>query len=266
MQVRQVENVLDLLEFFAERGRAASLADVSEHFEWPRSSTYNLLSTLSSRGYLYEPSGRGRFYPTPRWQVIAQKISAAEPVPDEILKLARYLRDTTSETVCIGAAAGMSVVFLEVIDSPARVRYAAESGQRVPIHSTASGWSILSQWSPSQRASLLRKVEFERYGSGTPMSVDAVEDRIRVGLHRGWFKSASAYSVDLGGVSIPLIFSDRIYAITVAGPLNRVEAIMPEIAVRMHDAIGSHFGADYLTTQIKGLSSPPIPVETEPGV
>ncbi|WP_366142866.1 hypothetical protein [Pseudooceanicola sp.] len=27
--------MLDLLEFFAERGRPASLADVSENFEWP---------------------------------------------------------------------------------------------------------------------------------------------------------------------------------------------------------------------------------------
>lgn len=266
MQIRQVENVLDLLEFFADRGRSASLAEVAEHFDWPRSSTYNLLSTLSSRGYLYEPSGRGQFYPTPRWQVISQRISAAEPVPEEILKLGRALRDTTSETVCLGAAAGMSVVFLEVVPSPARIRYAAESGQRVPIHSTASGWSILSQWTPGQRAALLRKVEFERYGSGTPMSVDAVEDRIRIGLHRGWFKSASSYSVDVGGVSVPLVVADRIYAITVAGPLHRVEAIMPDIAVQMHDAIRSHLGADYLTDAVRGLSSPPIPMETERGI
>lgn len=266
MLVRQVENVLDLMEFFADRGRPASLADVSEHFGWPRSSTYNLLSTLSSRGYLYEPTGRGRFYPTPRWLMISQRISAAEPVPEELLRLAKFLRDETQETVCVGAAAGLSLVFLEVVESPALIRYAAETGQRVPIHSTASGLAVLSQWSASQRASLLRKVEFERYGSGTPMSVEAVEDRIRIGLHRGWFKSASSYSVDLGGVAIPLTFSDRVYAITVAGPLNRVEAIMPEIASKIHAAVKRHLGADYFETSVKGLSSPPIPVETAPGV
>lgn len=266
MQVRQVENVLDLLEFFAERGKAASLADVSEHFGWPRSSTYNLLSTLSNRGYLYEPSGRGRFYPTPRWQLISQRISGAEPVPDDLLKLARSLRDETQETVCVGAAAGLSLVFLEVADSPARIRYATESGYRVPIHSTASGLAVLSQWNPSQRASLLRKVEFERYGPGSPMSVDAVEDRIRIGLHRGWFKSASSYSVDLGGVAIPMILSDRIYAVTVAGPLNRVEDIMPEIAEKMHAAVKRQFGRDYFERAVKGFSSPPVEVDTDPGV
>lgn len=257
MLVRQVENVLDLLEFFVERGRPASLAEVSQHFGWPRSSAYNLLSTLNARGYLYEPSVRGKYYPTPRWLAIAQQISAAEPVPEELIRLGLELRDQTGETVCIGAAAGMSVVFLEVVSSPARVRYAAEVGQRIPIHSTASGWSILSQWSKSQRASLLRKVEFERYGSGTPMSVEAVEDRIRTGLHNGWFKSASAYSVDLGGVSIPLIVAERVYSFTVAGPLNRVEEHMPRIAVQVHEAVARHFGPDYLAATIPSLTTPP---------
>lgn len=258
MLVRQVENVLDLLEFFAERGKPASLAEVSQHFGWPRSSAYNLLSTLNTRGYLYEPSGRGKYYPTPRWLSMAQQVSAAEPVPEELIRLGQELRDLTGETICIGAAAGQSVVFLEVISSPARVRYAAEVGQRIPLHSTASGWSILSQWSDSQRTSLMRKVEFERYGSGTPMSVDAVEDRIRTGLHNGWFKSASSYSVDLGGVSIPLIIADRVYSFTIAGPLNRVEERMPELAVLLHDAVARHFGADYLATTFPNLTTPPV--------
>lgn len=257
MLVRQVAHLLDLLEYFAERGQPASLAEVSQHFGWPRSSTFNLLSTLGARGFLFEPGPRGRFYPTPRWLALAQAIAAAEPVPEPLLRLARELADCTGETVCIGAAAGTSVVFLEAIQSPSRVRYAAEVGQRIPLHATASGQSIISQWPEPQRAALLRKVVFERYGSGTPMSVEAVEDQIRAGLHRGWFRSASNYSVDLGGVSLPIAEGGRIYSLTVAGPLNRVEHIMPAIARTMHDAIGRHLGADYLASRIRGLTTPP---------
>ena len=61
MSVRQVENVLALLEFFAERQRPATLADVVEHTGWPRSSAFNLLSTLLDRGYLYEPRARAGY-------------------------------------------------------------------------------------------------------------------------------------------------------------------------------------------------------------
>lgn len=263
MLVRQVENTLDLLEFFAAQGKAASLAEVSQQFGWPRSSTYNLLSTLHARGYLYEPSARGRYYPTPRLLAIAQQIAAAEPVPEALIRLGEELRDQTGETVCLGAAAGLSVVFLDVLPSPAPVRYAAEPGQRLPIHATASGWSILSQWSPAQRAALLRRVEFERYGSGTPMSVAAVEDRIRIGLHTGRFSSASSYSVDLGGVSIPLVVAGRIYSIAVAGPLSRIAAREPEIAAQLHDAVARHFGAGYLAETVPNLTTPPANTNRE---
>ncbi len=50
MLVRQVENVLDLLEFFADRGSPGKLAEISQHFGWARSSGYNLLATLKARG------------------------------------------------------------------------------------------------------------------------------------------------------------------------------------------------------------------------
>ncbi len=259
MTVRQAAHVLDLLEFFAARGKPASLAEVAQHFGWPRSSTFNLLATLAAHGFLFEPEARGRFYPTPRWLVLAQAVAAAEPLPEALLRLARDLAGTTGETVCIAAAAGMSAVFLEAIPSPQRVRYAAEVGQRIPLHATASGQAILSQWPEGQRAALLRKVVFERYGAGTPMSVEAVEDAIRAGLHRGWFRSASNYSVDLGGVSVPVPAGGRLHAVTVAGPLNRVEGIMPELARQTHEAIARHLGPGYLATHARGLATPPRP-------
>lgn len=258
MQVRQVANVLDLLEFFAEHGKAASLAEIAQNFDWPRSSTFNLLSTLTARGYLFEPEVRGRFYPTPRWLAVAQTIAAAEPVPETLLRLAADLNQLTGETVCIGGASGNYLIFLEVIQSKAIVRYAAEVGQRIPLHATASGHSILSQWPTRQRNALLRKVTFERYGSGSPMSVEAVEDQIRAGLFRGWFRSASNYSVDLGGVALPIIIAERIFSVTVAGPLNRMDGRMVEVAKTMHEAVGRHFGPHYLSDTIKGLTIPPL--------
>jgi len=258
VQVRQVANVLDLLEFFAEHGKPASLAEISQHFDWPRSSTFNLLSTLTTRGYLFEPEMRGRFYPTPRWLSISQTIASAEPVPEALVRLATDLNQRTGETVCIGSASGNYLIFLEVIQSRAIVRYAAEVGQRIPIHATASGHAVLSQWPARQRSALLRKVTFERYGSGTPMSVQAVEDQIQSGLYRGWFRSASNYSVDLGGVSLPIILSERIFSITVAGPLNRMESRMVEVAKIMHEAVGQHLGPRFLSEKIKGLTVPPL--------
>jgi IclR family acetate operon transcriptional repressor len=253
MLVKQAANVLDLLEFFAERKKAASLADVSKHFGWPRSSTFNLLSTLVSRGFLYEPEARGRFYPTPLWLTLAQEVASAEPVPEALLALLADLANKSDETVWIAAPSGQHAVFLEVVESKASVRYTANVGTRVPLHATATGQAIMSQLTSSQQASLLRKAVFKRYGEGTPMSIEAVETSIRQSLHRGWFVSSSAFTPDLGGIALPIVFGERVFAITVAGPWFRVGERLEEFAYMMHDAVALHLGPDYMKKNIKGL-------------
>jgi len=81
MIVRQAANVLEIMEFFAQVRKPATLAEIADHFGWPRSSTFNLLATLSEKGYLYEPRPRAGFYPTPRWLAMARMISEVEPLP-----------------------------------------------------------------------------------------------------------------------------------------------------------------------------------------
>ncbi|MFG3594615.1 hypothetical protein [Bradyrhizobium sp. RDI18] len=39
------------------------MAELADHFSWRRSSTFNLLFTLSEEDYLYEPRLRGRLVP-----------------------------------------------------------------------------------------------------------------------------------------------------------------------------------------------------------
>lgn len=253
MLVKQAANVLDLFEFFAEHKEAASLADISQHFGWPRSSAFNLLSTLMAKGFLYEPK-KGRYYPTPRWLTLAQEVASAEPLPDVLLGLLGDVAAKTGETVWIAAPSGQHAIFLEVIESKASVRYTARVGTRVPLHATATGQAIISQMTPTQQASVLRKAVFKRFGDGTPMSIQEVETSIRQSLNRGWFVSSSAYTPDLGGIGIPIVFGGRIFAITVAGPWFRVSEKLDEFARIIHGAVALHLGPDYIRRMVKGLT------------
>jgi len=253
MLVKQAANVLELLEYFAREQKTASLADLSAHFGWPRSSTFNLIQTLVERGFLYEPKARGGFYPTGRWLALAQEVTSAEPLPKAALALLRDLAETTGETIWIAAPSGQHAIMLSVIQSAQAVRYAAEPGKRVPIHGTASGQAIMSQMSAAQTGAILRKAVFERFGPGTPMSVEEVEQGIAESLRRGWFRSASAFSRDLGGIAVPLVLGGRIFAVTVAGPLFRIESRMEETAVEIHKAVARQLGDDYFRKQVPNL-------------
>ncbi|MGJ7497397.1 IclR family transcriptional regulator [Variovorax sp. RT4R15] len=223
MIVKQAANVLDLIEFFAAHGRPATLAEIAKHFEWPRSSTFNLLGTLAARGFLYEPRARGGYYPAPRWEALIRAIEAAQPIPPELHGLLENVVDKTGETAVLAAASGAHALFLDAVESPHAIRYTAQPGKLVPLHVTATGRALLSQMTTEDRAAILRKAEFKRYTATTLMSASAVEQAVQESQKLGWFEGRGEFTVDLGGVALPLSLPNRQFAVLVAGPISRIE-------------------------------------------
>lgn len=256
MAVKQIENLIALLEFFAERQEPATLADVVRHFDWPRSSAHNILSTLADSGYLYEPRARGGFYPSSRWEKLSQAFTEAEPVPEALRKIIMKLGRDTGETIWISAPSGLYAVFLAVVESSAAVRYAAQLGNRVPIHVTASGQTLLSQMSTNDRDVLLRKTVYGCWGPNAPTSVEAVRTQMSEAAERGWYISASNYSPDLGGVAVPINLDNRTFSVTVAGPLYRVVDKFEENALRIYRAIAQELGPDHSRRTLRGINVP----------
>ncbi|ABE37843.1 IclR family transcriptional regulator [Rhodopseudomonas palustris] len=233
MIVRQAANVLEILEYFARVKKPATLAEIADHFGWPRSSTFNLLTTLADKGYLYEPRPRAGYYPTPRWLVLAREVSEVEPLPAWSRALITSLSSETGETVAIAAPAGVMAVFIDVIESSAAIRYFAHIGHRVPIHATSSGRALLLQYSQDERDSLYRKIEFKQYNPSTPISIDAVEAELSKSIERGYCQSFADYSRDLAGVAVPLPIGERRLSVVVAGPEFRIGDRTAEIAATL---------------------------------
>jgi IclR family transcriptional regulator, acetate operon repressor len=230
MIVRQAAYVLEILEHFARTKKPATLAEMADHFGWPRSSTFNLLTTLSEKGYLYEPRPRAGYYPTPRWLAMARMVSEVEPLPAWTHALIADLSAETGETASIVAPSGVMAVFIDVVESKAAIRYFATIGHRVPIHATASGRALLLQYSKEERDSLYRKIEFKQYGPSTPISIEAVETELRHSIDRGYCQSFGDYSRDLAGAAMPLPIGDRRLSVVVAGPEFRIGAKVTDVA------------------------------------
>lgn len=240
MNVKQAANVLDLIEFFAQRLQPASLSEISRHFGWPRSSAFNLLRTLASRGFLYEQKSRGGYYPTPLWSSLLRRIDGADPIPHQFHELLESLVEATGETAVLAAASGASALFVDAVESPHAVRYTAKPGKLIPLHVTATGRALLSQMDATERAILLRRATFERFTSTTLMSPAAVEREIRKSTERGWFQGNGEFTQDLGGVAVPIEIERRQLAILVAGPMSRVKGRHEKLAATVSKLLARH--------------------------
>lgn len=235
MIVRQVANALEVIEYFARRKEPLTLAELVDEFQWPRSSTFNLITTFVERGYMYEPGPRGKYYPTPKWLAVANGISEAEPIPAAVNALIRKLVKSTGETVFISANSGSSAVIVAAVESDAELRYSAVIGKKLPILDTATGRAILAQCTEEERQSVIRRVEKER-GKSSRSTAKYVEASIAEGLKRGWFQVLKTYTPNIAGVAIPFNLRDRKLAITIAGPVFRIEHRVEALGTELRDA------------------------------
>ena len=233
MHVRQAANTLQILEYFAQRLRPASAAEVADDLDWPRSSTFKLLGTLASLGYLYEPQGRGGYYPSPRWLELAEQVAQADPLPPELQRLVTDVMQDTGETVAISAPAGISAMFVLVAESRQPVRYFAKVGDRVPIHASSAGRALLAQMAPADRETLYRKIDFTGYSATTPMSIEQVEADLAAAQVRGYHQSNAEYTPDLAGIAMPLPLETRKLSVVVVGPVSRCLERRGELAERL---------------------------------
>jgi DNA-binding IclR family transcriptional regulator len=238
--VRQASNTLQLLEYFGRHLRPASASDIADDLGWPRSSTFKLIATLTAKGFLYEPHGRGAYYPSPRLFDLAERIARADPLPIGLAKLAEDVRDATEETTAITAPAGVFALMLAVAESRHAVRYIAEVGTRVPVHASSAGRALLEQLLPDERLSLYRRIEFKTYLPGTPTSAEQVEDELRQARTRGYQQSNAEFIPDLAGVAMPLPWEGRRLSIVVVGPVSRCLERRNEMARVLRGELAKH--------------------------
>ncbi len=237
MLVKQIANLFDLMEFFVRAKRPLSVREIVDEFAWPRSSAFNIVSTMVERGYLYQPVPRGGYYPTTRWMELARELSDAQPLPESVHELLAELAHRTGETLLLAAPEGSSVVFIDVVESSADIRFIAHVGQRLPIQVAAAGRAILAQYSPPERAAILKRISYQRYEKAQFMTADEVERDLQDSAADGWYVNPGVYAPGVAGIAVPFPFRGRRNAIALGGPSPRIEGREAEFGALLREAV-----------------------------
>ncbi|WP_459618415.1 IclR family transcriptional regulator [Bordetella sp. 2513F-2] len=231
MSVKTALRVIDIIETFARERRALALSELARLLGVPVSSCLALIRTLSDQGYLYETGRRQGYYPTGRLLAMAQRIARADPVLDRVYPSLLELRDATRETVVFAKLdAEGRVVYLDVLDSPHTIRYAPVAGEFRDVHANSLGKALISAMDAGARAALLASRPLARYNERTLATPEAVEADLEAARQRGWFRNLGESIPDVCAIAWPVSLSGETYAISVGGPLYRIEPRQQEYA------------------------------------
>lgn len=236
MNVKTAVRTLDLFETFAREGRPLPLSELGRLLAIPVSSCFALVQTLQNRGYIYEVQRRSGYYPTRRLLGVAEQIAGSDPLLDRIRPTLLRLRDETGETVVVGKLQDARVLYLDVAESQQRIRYIASIGEFRQPHANSLGKAMLAALAPGERARLLKDYDWTAPTGRTLSNPAAFEREMEEIARRGWAVNAGESVSDLAAVACALRLNGDWYAISVAGPLQRMEARLEEHGGVLHAA------------------------------
>ena len=217
--VKTAVRIIEIFEIFAREQRALSLSELAMILNAPNSSCLALIRTLMNMGYLYETTRRQGYYPTKRLLDIASKINYADPILERVQPYLEELSEATGETTVIGKlTTDYQVMYLDVIPSINPIRYVAMAGELKLIHSNSIGKAIFSA---------LNSAEQDKILSSLP-DPEHFKKHIKESSQIGCFSNRGETLPDLGAIAWPVRISDMLFAISIAGPLYRIEENLDE--------------------------------------
>lgn len=210
MEVKLVARTLDVFEIFARLGRPLSLTELARELDAAPSSTLALVRTLLTRGYLYEPSRRGAYYPTKKMHGSAARIDAADPVLDCFRPHLAALRDACRETVVLGQRSAGHVLYLDVVPSAQAIRYIAEPGDTRALLSNSIGRALFASLPVAQQREVSNDADL------LAQAQDWAE--------RGWGENVGESICDLAALAVAIQAAGGWYGVSIAGPIDRMRS------------------------------------------
>ena len=219
--VQSVGRSLDLLEAVAAEN--LGLVALAERTGLGPSTAYRLLATLVDRGYVTR-TRTGRFRLGHKLLELAAVASRdRESMRSIIRPHLEQLRDATDETANLVVPDGVSIVYVDQVESPRAMRMFTTIGRSVPMHASAAGKAILA----CSSAALLQKREaagLERLTPHTLGTSQALKDDLEIIRARGFAVDAEEYEpgVVCVAAAIPGPDAEAIAAISISGPSERM--------------------------------------------
>ena len=233
MDVKTAGRTVDLFEVFAKARTPLTLSEIAAALNAPQSSCFNLLRSLEARGYLYAVGSNKRIYPTRKLFEIADAIAGYEPVIPRVAPALAALSKATQETVILGARQRDKAVYLSVIEGPQTIRYISRAGELKPMHASAIGKALLMQLPIAEREKLVARLPLKGVTDRTIVTAEALLADIAQAEERGYTQTCGENVADVMAVAVPTRIDGVAYAVAVAGPIGRVEALAAKHAAEI---------------------------------
>ena len=221
--VRAVERALAILSCFSRTTPELTLTQIAERVGLNKSTVHRLLATLNQNRFVQRDPATGAYRPGIRLMQYAYLMLEQNDLRRSAAPYLHHLWEQVRETVDLAVPDNGEVVYIQVLESPQRVKLAAAVGQRLPALCTASGKALLAYMDDEivQRA---WEAGMRPYTNCTITSREAFLENMRAIRAAGFAISEQEYEEGINAVAAPILApgDQPVAVVAVAGPAYRL--------------------------------------------
>lgn len=234
MKIQSLDKAITILNCFSAENLVLGVGDISKMTGFTPSNVSRLLSTLEARGVVERAQGYGKYqlgYRIYLWGLLIQKQSNlatfARPVMEK-------LRDNCGEEVSLYVIDDGYRTCLERVPSKHGIAMFGPLGGKLPLHAGASGQVLLAFMPDAKRKTIVSKGNLERFTERTIIDPDALEEKLKQILAKGYGVSKEEREPGAFSVVAPIRDTSKrvIASLCAAGPLYRLNDARMEAYIK----------------------------------
>ena len=224
MGVKSAERVLEIFELLKEYPEGLTLKEIGDSLEYAASSTFNLVKTLSERGYLLE-NDRKRYALGAKLIQLGAYASSYLDLNKIAAPILQRMMETLRETVFMAVLSDEDIVYVAKVDNYRSITTNARLGGRKPIYCTGLGKAFLTFMPEEQRVALIERLKFTPITGHTITKKEELYEQIETFQKLGYAIDNEEIEVGLWCAAAPVFNSNgEIEAtVSVAGPTERMK-------------------------------------------
>jgi DNA-binding IclR family transcriptional regulator len=184
-QVPAVVKALDILEYLGRSGES-SFTEIHTVLEIPKSSAFQILTTLKSHGYIRHAGTSSKYSLGFRLYDLGTQAVSRLDIREEAVPLLHELMVRTGQMSILGIRDGLEGVYLAKAEGNQTIRIHSWEGMRFPLHSTALGKVLLAWEEKEVLDAFFEKASLVRYTDKTLTQIPALKRHLKGVREQGW--------------------------------------------------------------------------------
>ena len=239
--VQSVTRTFKILECITTAEDNASLSEIAAAVQIPVPTTHRILQALSEMGYVRQVAGR-RYGLGPKFITMGEVASRqlGSGAQHRLAELAEQLGETANMAILDTDMA----MYVAQVPSSRSMRMFTEVGRRVPMHATGVGKAILAQLDDEHVRSIVARAGMPANTPNSLSSVEALLKELAATRARGYASDDNEQEIGVRCLSVAIPQAPNPSAISVSGPVTRVDADFAERAVPLLKQVAREVSAD----------------------